>query len=141
NFAKTIKETRKERSLNLSQAAEQMGINVGTLSRIENKKTTPRGSTKQKINQWLKSRKSPNKGFFAFYIFFCKKSSLPWYNLVLSFRFLYFCTMSSLPWHKIESFCKKSSLPWFYVFVTLAQCLRYPGTKHPLFPFFMWCLH
>lgn len=55
NFAKTIKETRKERSLNLSQAAEQMGINVGTLSRIENKKTTPRGSTKQKINQWLKS--------------------------------------------------------------------------------------
>lgn len=55
NLADKVKETRKNRSLNLSQAAEQMGINIGTLSRIENMKTSPRGTTKQKINQWLKS--------------------------------------------------------------------------------------
>lgn len=53
NTSEQLRAIRKEKKLSLSQVAEEMGINLSTLSRIENNKTTPRGSTKKKIDAWL----------------------------------------------------------------------------------------
>src|SRR5699024_4360481 len=53
-IAKKVKEKRESLALSLSQASEQIGVNVATLSRIENQKVSSiRGSTKKKIESWL----------------------------------------------------------------------------------------
>lgn len=47
-----IKDKRKRLGLSMSQASEQIGINVGTLSRIESGKSKPRGQTRKKLEIW-----------------------------------------------------------------------------------------
>lgn len=48
-----LREKRKAGGLSMNQLAEQIGINVSTLSRLESGKTKPRGKTKTKIEKWL----------------------------------------------------------------------------------------
>ena len=53
HIGKKLMEKRKSLNLTMSQVAEQIGINVSTISRIENGKSNPRGKNKKRILDWI----------------------------------------------------------------------------------------